>query len=106
MKSQTIYRLAPLAAAVMVTIPFITGCEPVKPPITARQDPYSRDQIHLTSDELKYHTAVDAPHVWRDDGGLLHVTLPIRATTNHQLNIDYRATFLDRDGLPISQSGW
>ena len=95
-----------LLSIALFAAPVIIGCAPVKPPISARQDPYPRQQIHLASDDLKYHTAVDAPHVWRDDGGLLHVMLPIRATTDQQVYIDYRVTFLDRDGMPIYQSGW
>lgn len=96
-------RLATLAFSAAL----IAGCSTyVEPPISARQDPYQRQQIHMASVDLRNRTAVDAPHVFRDDGGLLHVTVPIRSTGDKQLYIDYRVTFLDRDGLPISQTGW
>ena len=102
MNLRTFIRAATLAASAVTLL----GCSDVKAPISARQDPYSPQQIHLASDDLRHHTALDAPHVWRDDGGLLHVTVPIRAATDKQLYIDYRATFFDRDRLPISEAGW
>ena len=99
-----------LLSAVVVSlfsiVPFLGGCE-VNPPIEARQDPYPRQQVHLTSKDLRWHTAVDTPQVWRDDAGLLFITLPIRSTTNQQLYIDYRVTFFDGQGRPIGEpSGW
>lgn len=91
----------------LAAMPALVGCEEyVKPPIQARQDPFQPGQINMTSDDLRAHTAVDKPDVSRDDGGLLHVTVPIRATTNKQLYIDYRVTFFDRDGAPLNQTGW
>jgi hypothetical protein len=103
MNVRTLLRASTLAA--LATL--IVGCAgPLHEPITPRSDPYQRQQIHMVSEDLKYRTAVDTPHVWRDDGGLLHITLPIRSTVDQQLYIDYRVTFLDRDGLPISQTGW
>lgn len=84
----------------------ILGCG-VKSTIEARQDPYPRQQVHLTSDDLRSRTAVDTPQVWRDDAGLLFVTVPIRAASDLQLYIDYRVTFFDRQGRPLGgPSGW
>ena len=83
------------------------GCaDTVKPPILARQDPYQREQVHIDSLDLRRHTAVEAPQLARDDAGLLYVTLPIRATTDLKLYVDYRVTFFDRAGQPINQTGW
>ncbi len=84
----------------------ITGCG-VKAPIEGRQDPYAMSQIMFASKDLRNDTAVSAPSVSRDEaGGILHVTVPIRAATNRQLNIDYRTTFFDRNGQQISQTSW
>ena len=82
------------------------GCS-VKAPIEGRQDPYTPSQVMFASKDLKNHTAVDAPRVARDEtGGILHVTVPIRAATNKQLYVDYRTTFFDRNNQQISQTGW
>jgi hypothetical protein len=86
---------------------FLCGCaDTVKPPITARQDPYQREQVHITSMDLRRSTAVDAPIVSRDDGGLIHVQVPIRAATDKKLYVDYRVTFFDRNGQALNQTGW
>ncbi|HTL29188.1 MAG TPA: hypothetical protein VL282_08205, partial [Tepidisphaeraceae bacterium] len=56
----------------------LIGCG-VHPPIQGRQDPYAREQIHFSKEDLRTQTAVDAPIVARDDSGdILHVTVPIR----------------------------
>src|SRR5688572_9234169 len=83
------------------------GCNSVKGPIEGRQDPFTPSQIMFASKDLKNHTAIDAPRIARDEsGGILHVTVPIRAATNMQLYIDYRATFFDRNGQLINQTTW
>jgi hypothetical protein len=83
----------------------VSGC--VKPPIEGRQDPYAAPQIAFASKDLRNKTAVDTPSVSRDEaGGILHITVPIRAATDLQLYVDYRTTFFDRNGQQISQTGW
>ena len=85
----------------------VAGCvDTVEPPILARQDPDAREQIHITSIDLRRHTAVDAPILTRDDAGLLFVTVPVRAATNLKLYVDYRATFFDQTGETLYQTGW
>jgi uncharacterized protein YcfL len=102
MKPNTFFAVA----ALLSVVPLLSGCA-VNPPIEARQDRYTRQQIHLTSDDLRWHTAVDTPQVSRDDAGLLFITVPIRSTSNQQLYIDYRVTFFDRQGRPLGEpSGW
>jgi uncharacterized protein YcfL len=104
MKPKTLFLV--LVVSLLSIMPLLSGCA-VNPPIEARQDPYTRQQIHLTSDDLRWHTAVDTPQVWRDDAGLLFITVPIRSTSNQQLNIDYRVTFFDRQGRPLGEpTGW
>ena len=83
------------------------GCaDAVKAPIQSRNDPYPHDQVHIASMDLRRHTAVAPPILRRDDAGLLHVTVPVRAATNLTLHVDYRVTFVDQTGGPISQTGW
>jgi hypothetical protein len=93
--------LAPALFLALVTV----GC--LKAPIEGRQDPYAPSQIMFASKDLRNNTAVSTPSVARDDvGGILHITVPIRAATNKQLYIDYRTTFFDRNNQQISQTGW
>ncbi|MGB7156830.1 MAG: DUF1425 domain-containing protein [Tepidisphaeraceae bacterium] len=93
-----------LAPSLLLTF-VLTGC--VKAPIEGRQDPYTPSQIMFASKDLKNNTAVDAPRVARDEaGGILHVTVPIRAATNLELYVDYRVTFFDRNGRRLNQTGW
>lgn len=82
------------------------GCK-VRPPIQGRADPYPAAQIHFSTEQLRVSTAVGAPIVQRDEAGnLVHVTVPIRSAINKTLYVDYRVTFLDASGAPISQLGW
>src|SRR3954454_17909204 len=84
----------------------LAGCaDEVKPPILARHDPYQREQIHIASMDLRRHTAVETPIVNRDDGGLIHVQVPIRAATDLKLYVDYRVTFFNRNGDALNQTG-
>lgn len=87
-----------------VPLLLVVGC--VKPPIEGRYDPYVPAQIHLASEELRRDTAFNTPRATRDEAGLLHVTVPIRATTDKQLYVDYRTTFFDANGQVLSQSSW
>ncbi|HEV2295324.1 MAG TPA: DUF1425 domain-containing protein [Tepidisphaeraceae bacterium] len=95
-----------LALAPLLLVVALSGCG-VKAPIEGRQDPYAPSQIMFASKSLRNDTAVSAPSVARDEtGGILHITVPIRAATNQQLYIDYRTTFFDRNNQQISQTGW
>jgi hypothetical protein len=89
----------------LVVMVALMGCG-VKAPIEARQDPYVPHQINMVSEDLRTDTAVLTPALSRDPSGLLHVTLPIRAATNKQLYIDYRATFFDGNGQVLNQTTW
>jgi len=93
----------PIAASLLL-LALTSGC--VKPPIEARQDPYLPSQVMMASKDLRKKTAVQAPAVSRDEAGILHVTLPIRAATDLQLYIDYRTTFFDRNGQEVSRTNW
>ncbi len=84
----------------------LVGCG-VKPPMEGRRDPYGHTQIHFADRDLRNHTAIDTPIVTRDDSGnLLHVTVPIRATTDLRLYVEYRVTFFDANGQPLPSTTW
>ena len=85
------------------------GCTKVKPPITGRSDPYRADQVHYVQEDLKNQTAVSPDiRMERTEGGILKITVPIRATTNKTFSIDWRVTFFDSNGAPLpgSPTGW
>lgn len=87
----------------------IAGCNQVRDPIQPRQDVYragSPEQIFLDSTDLRNDTAVDTPQVYRDQFGLLHVTVPIRSVINRQLYVEYRAIFFDSAHQEIDRSPW
>ena len=85
----------------------IVGCSGVKKPYEGRNDPYPAGQIHFSSVYLEDSTAVGRPIASRDDtGGILYITVPIRSTVSEPLTIDYRVTFLDRNGQSLGTSGW
>ena len=87
------------------------GCHDnsVPPPVQPRQDVYhtaDATQVFFDSEYLRSDTAADTPTVIRDQAGLLHVTVPIRSVTDHQIRIDYRVIFFDRDHIEVDRSPW
>ena len=40
------------------------------------------------------------------EAGLLFVTVPVRNTTRRQMTVEYRATFFDRNRVPIQETTW
>jgi len=84
----------------------LAGCG-VKKPIEGRADPYPAGQVNFSNAILRDETTLSTPIATRDDvGNILRITVPLRSTTNQQLYIDYRASFFDRNGQLLSQSGW
>jgi hypothetical protein len=92
----------PLLGCLML---ILAGCG-VRPTIQGRQDPYPASQVMYADEDLQRSTAVGIPVATRDEGGILHVQVPIRSTTDRQLFIDYRYLFLDRNGQVIWKSAW
>lgn len=94
---------------VLPTALAVVGCNQVRDPIQPRQDVYrtgSPEQIFLDSTDLRGDVAADTPQVFRDQFGLLHVTVPIRSLINKQLYVEYRAVFFDNDHQEIDRSPW
>jgi hypothetical protein len=79
------------------------GCN-TQPPIDARREAYAPKQIQLADEDLRRNTRFEQPRVTRDAAGLLYVTVPMRATINETLHVQYRATFLDENGQPLPGS--
>lgn len=96
-----------LAGCLLLTL--IGGCsQSPDAPVYGRSDPFVPAQIQIseTDNDLRKQTAFGEPLVSRDAAGLLLVTVPVRAATDLTLYVDYRTTFLDRNGRPIQQTGW
>ena len=84
-----------------------SGCN-TQTRIDPRQETYAENQIQLADDNLRRSTRFDRPLVTRDPAGLLFVTVPVRATINETLYVQYRATFFDENGQPLpgSPTAW
>lgn len=96
----------PAMTRALLALPLLAslyGCN-TQPPIDARQEMYSQKQIQLADEDLRRNTRFGQPIVTRDAAGLLFVTVPVRATINETLHVQYRATFLDRNGQPLPGS--
>ena len=93
-----------LALPLLSSLP---GCS-TQSPINARQETYQPRQIQLSDEDLRRNTRFGEPRVTRDSAGLLFVTIPVRATINETLYVQYRATFFDANGSPLpgGQTTW
>jgi hypothetical protein len=96
------YALVLSVALVAVTL----GCNTVPPPNYGRNDPHDRAQVHFATKDLENRTAVGQVQFSRDESGLLYATVPVRATKNQYLYVEYKATFFDRNGQVVSQTTW
>lgn len=95
-----------MTARILLTVPLLTAlyaCN-TQPPIDARQEAYAPRQIQLADEDLRRNTRFEQPRVTRDAAGLLFVTIPLRATINETLHVQYRTTFLDENGQPLPGS--
>jgi hypothetical protein len=96
-----------LVAAALTAALTAAGCGPrIDPPVEPREDPHGWPQINLASRELQGRIAVRRPMVSQDEAGLMFVTVPLRNATSRQMTIEYRATFFDRNRLPIEETTW
>jgi len=100
-----------LAAAASVFVGVGLGCshDSVPPPIQPRQDVLRTGdptQVFFDSEALRSDTAADTPNVFRDQSGLLHVTVPIRSVADRQIYVEYRVIFFDRDHQEIDRTPW
>ena len=96
-----------LRTLTMVLAVSAAACTPrVRGPVEPREDTAGSPQIMLNSRELQDRIAVRAPVVSKDEAGLLFVTVPIRNTTRRLMTVEYRATFFDRNRVPIQETTW
>jgi Protein of unknown function (DUF1425) len=89
----------------------LAGCNEVPPYTEGRAEPYPPPQIQLAGpdrEDLRRSTVIDRPVQQRDDADLLVITVPIRATSDQILHVQYRVSFLDSNGVPLPgyPTGW
>ncbi len=59
----------------------------------------------MVSQDLREDTAIQEPMMTVGQGGILHVTLPIRSTIDRKLYVDYRVRFFDANHHPLGGQG-
>jgi hypothetical protein len=90
---------------ILLTALMLAGCG-VKPPIEGRNDPYRTPQVEFVDQGLRDKTAIGDIKLTRDPADILLVTVPVRCAANDTFSIDWRITFFDANGRPMSETGW
>ncbi len=92
--------------ALLICLPLLAafpGCN-TEPPIDAREETFGFRNVQLADEDLRRRTRFGEAQVARDPAGLLFVTVPLRATIDETLHVQYRATFYDENGQPLPGS--
>jgi hypothetical protein len=89
--------------ALLFAILAVAGCGTVElNPTPARGDRFTADHVVFSGqDDLVDHVAIGNIVRTFDSSGILHVTIPARATTPDDLYVDYRLTYFDENHNPI-----
>jgi hypothetical protein len=95
-------------SAVFFTALALTGCVTEMAPTTALNDPYIADHVVFSGqNDLVNHVAFGKITRSIGPGGIMTVTIPVRATTPDDLYVDYRLTYFDENHNPIDiPTGW
>ena len=95
-----------LIGCCLVLIGAAQGCSSTS--IEPRPDTLLPRQIQVADENLRRVTRFGEAQVTRDAAGLLYVTVPLRATIDQTIYVQYRATFLDENGQPLpgSPTSW
>lgn len=98
--------LNPLLAALIIAPCLLAGCATAPPPTAVKQDtlpPASYPQI-ATEGKLGNHLYYAKPITRMEPGTPMKVTVPLRLRDDKPVNAQYRFTFMDTDGAPLSPS--
>ena len=99
-------RLFACIAPALAVLAIGAGCHgPDERPIPGRGEVYDYPWLTVGSGALHYDTRIGDARQVRDESGILHVTVPIRNTTDKQLYVEYRITFRDATGGEINHIG-
>ncbi len=90
-------------SAILIAILALTGCGSGDlTPIPAHGDPYTAQHVVFSGqDDLANHVAFGTITRTFDSSGILHITIPARATTPNDLYVDYRVTYFDENHNPV-----
>ncbi|MDB5297601.1 MAG: hypothetical protein JWO31_3584 [Phycisphaerales bacterium] len=97
---RVVSRRSALSAALAVA--GLSGCQQ-EAPVTGRAETYDYPWLTVGSTDLRANTRVGDAKRTRDESGILYVSVPVRNTSDKQLYVDYRVTFVDRDGRQLSE---
>ncbi len=94
--------LRPAAAAALLGAALLSagGCHS-DAPVTARPEAYDVPWL-LTTPALRADTMVGDVRQVYDENNLLHVTVPVRNVTGHNIPLLYKFMFYDRNGAELS----
>ena len=96
-------RMAMFLGAVLLAVG-LAGCGPIVP-FQDNMNPYP--QVELTNWNLLGKIVVREPIASRVGDGQLHIVVPLRNLTGHELYLEYQYRFLNAKGVQVEQtSGW
>ena len=86
----------------------LTGCSSSDmAPAMPRSDTYAPRQVVFSSQDLADSIAIGKIQRTFDSAGLMHLNIPLRATTELSLTVDYRLTYFDDEHNPVDvPTGW
>jgi hypothetical protein len=95
------------ARSFLFALPLLALAACHRDPIRAQAGQYAPSQVNFIDQDLRDNTAIGQIKTTFDDSKLLHVEVPIRATTSLPQYADYRVTFVDANGIPLGPpTGW
>ena len=96
-------RMAMFLGAVLLVVG-LAGCGPIVP-FQDNLNPYP--QVELTNWNLLGKIVIREPIATRVGDGQLHIVVPVRNLTGHELYLEYQYRFLNAKGVQVEQtSGW
>jgi len=88
-------------AAILIPLLGLGGCmSSDAPPGTTRADKFAPQQVAFAGHDVADSIAIGKIERTFDSSGILHIRVPLQATTDLGLMIDYRITFYD-DGRGV-----
>ncbi len=97
------HRMAMFMGAVLLAVG-LAGCGPIVP-FQDNLNPYP--QVELTNWNLLGKIVIREPIASRVGDGQLHIVVPLRNLTDHELYLEYQYRFLNAKGVQVEQtSGW
>ncbi len=95
-----------LTTITLTALLLAAGCNKPRPYNTGRGDPFIPPQWAVSEPDLATDVLLGTPILSRDDAGILFVNAPLRSDIDKTIYVDYRATFLDRNGQVVYETNW